>query len=152
MISILIRMFLLINYQNTLLVVYPACSVSLHLMSYLQVLLQSLVQGRLLEASFNWIYSYFLTHLASYSNVFNKKLKHKISYWVHACYAPIKLVSYSVSKQSLGYRPGCPRSVLCKLSLRRCTKELSFPLTVFSVNVTKSAVSCGLGHIYWRNS
>ena len=27
-------------------------------------------------------------------------------------------------------------------------KKLSFPLWIYSVNVTKSAVSCGFGHIY----
>ena len=30
-------------------------------------------------------------------------------------------------------------------------KKWSFPLKIFSVNVTKSAVSCGFCHIYWRN-
>ena len=30
-------------------------------------------------------------------------------------------------------------------------KKRSFPLQISSVNVTKSAVSCGFGHIYWRN-
>ena len=30
-------------------------------------------------------------------------------------------------------------------------KKGSFPLRVSSVNVTKSAVSCGFDHIYWRN-
>ena len=30
-------------------------------------------------------------------------------------------------------------------------KKWSFPLRIFSVNVTKSAVCCGFGHIYWRN-
>ena len=30
-------------------------------------------------------------------------------------------------------------------------KKLSFPLRISSVNVTISAVSCGFGHIYWRN-
>ena len=30
-------------------------------------------------------------------------------------------------------------------------KKWSFPLRTSSVNVTKSAVSCGFGHIYWRN-
>ena len=30
-------------------------------------------------------------------------------------------------------------------------KRWSFPLRVFSVNVTKSTVFCGFGHIYWRN-
>ena len=31
-------------------------------------------------------------------------------------------------------------------------KKWSFPLKISSVNVTKSAVSWGFGHIYWRNS
>ena len=30
-------------------------------------------------------------------------------------------------------------------------KKWSFPLRIFSVNVTKSAGNCGFGHIYWRN-
>ena len=30
-------------------------------------------------------------------------------------------------------------------------KKWSFPLRIFSVNVTKSAGICGFGHIYWRN-
>ena len=40
--------------------------------------------------------------------------------------------------------------VICLLLLYVLHKK-SFPLTSFSVNVTKSAVSCGFGHIYWRN-
>ena len=34
-----------------------------------------------------------------------------------------------------------------------CTvyKKWSFLLRIFSINVTKSAVSSGFGHIYWRN-
>ena len=31
-------------------------------------------------------------------------------------------------------------------------KKWNFPLRISSVNVTKSAVSCGFDHIYWRNS
>ena len=31
-------------------------------------------------------------------------------------------------------------------------KKWSFPLRISSVNVTNTAVSCGFGHIYWRNS
>ena len=35
-------------------------------------------------------------------------------------------------------------------------KKLSFPLRISSINVTKSAVSCGFGHIYlnpqWKTS
>ena len=30
-------------------------------------------------------------------------------------------------------------------------KKWSFPLKIFSVNVTKSAGNCGFVHIYWRN-
>ena len=30
-------------------------------------------------------------------------------------------------------------------------KKWSFPLRISSINVTQSAVSCGFGHIYWRN-
>ena len=30
-------------------------------------------------------------------------------------------------------------------------KKWSFPLKISSVNVTKSAVSCGFDHIYWKN-
>ena len=30
-------------------------------------------------------------------------------------------------------------------------KKWSFPLKIYSVNVTKSAVSWGFDHIYWRN-
>ena len=30
-------------------------------------------------------------------------------------------------------------------------KKWSFPWRISSVNMTKSAVSCGVGHIYWRN-
>ena len=31
-------------------------------------------------------------------------------------------------------------------------KKWSFPLSISSVNVTKSAANCGFGHIYGRNS
>ena len=31
-------------------------------------------------------------------------------------------------------------------------KKRSFPLRISSVNITKSAVSCGFCHIYWRNT
>ena len=30
-------------------------------------------------------------------------------------------------------------------------QKKSFPLSIFSVSETKSTVSCGFGHIYWRN-
>ena len=34
---------------------------------------------------------------------------------------------------------------------RTLHKKWSFPLRISSINVTKSAVSCGFGYIYWRN-
>ena len=34
---------------------------------------------------------------------------------------------------------------------QRLHKKWSFPLTISSINVTKSAVSCGYRHIHWRN-
>ena len=42
----------------------------------------------------------------------------------------------------------CTNYIFSHLALR---KKWSFPLRISSVNVTKSAVSCGFGHIYWRN-
>ena len=30
-------------------------------------------------------------------------------------------------------------------------KKWGFPLRISSIDVTKSAVSCGFGHIYWKN-
>ena len=38
-----------------------------------------------------------------------------------------------------------------KLFKHSLHKKWSFPLRISSVNVTKSAVSCGFDHIYWRN-
>ena len=38
------------------------------------------------------------------------------------------------------------------ISPRPLHKKWSFPLRISSVNVTKSAVSCRLGHICWKNS
>ena len=36
-------------------------------------------------------------------------------------------------------------------SLHKKTKKWSFPLGIFSVNVTNSAVTCEFGHNFWRN-
>ena len=36
-------------------------------------------------------------------------------------------------------------------SLRCTAQKWSFPLRISSVNVTKSALSCGFSHIYWRS-
>ena len=36
-------------------------------------------------------------------------------------------------------------------TIKTLHKKRSFPLRISSVNVTKSAVSCDFGQIYWRN-
>ena len=38
-----------------------------------------------------------------------------------------------------------------QLHLQTLHKKWSFPLRISTVSVTKSAVFCGFGHIYWRN-
>ena len=43
------------------------------------------------------------------------------------------------------------RAMSAKSSYHSLHKKWSFPLRISSVNVTKSAVSCGFGHIHWRN-
>ena len=40
---------------------------------------------------------------------------------------------------------------ICKQYLQTLHKNQSFPLRLSSLNVTKSAVSCGFGHSYWGN-
>ena len=41
--------------------------------------------------------------------------------------------------------------VLHNIQFNTLHKKWSFPLRISSVNVTKSAVSPGFGHIYWKN-
>ena len=36
-------------------------------------------------------------------------------------------------------------------TLSHFEQKMKFPLRISPVNVTKSTVSCGFGHIYWRN-
>ena len=49
---------------------------------------------------------------------------------------------------SLSYSRNLKRKKLFLVSLH---KKWSFPLRLFSVNMNKSTISCGFGHIYWRN-
>ena len=41
--------------------------------------------------------------------------------------------------------------IMCITKQRELHKKWSFPFKISSVNVTKSAVSFGFGHIYWKN-
>ena len=51
-----------------------------------------------------------------------------------------------------GFQIGESRSYQCSLqSFFTLHKKWNFPLRIPSVNLTESAVSCGFGHIYWRN-
>ena len=49
---------------------------------------------------------------------------------------------FSISKNKIDHIP---------LMLPTLHKKWSFPLRIFSVNVTNSKGNCGFGHIYWRN-
>ena len=44
-----------------------------------------------------------------------------------------------------------PMLSIILLKINSLHKKWSFPLRISSVNMTKSAVSCGSGQIYWRN-
>ena len=48
-------------------------------------------------------------------------------------------------------RYGCFMVELCMSQIQSLHRIWSFSLRMFSVNVFKSAVSCGFGYIYWRN-
>ena len=54
----------------------------------------------------------------------------------------------STTKDAL-YSTG-PFKSFSKAETQHCTKK-SFSLRISSVNVTKPTVSCGFGHINWRN-
>ena len=69
-------------------------------------------------------------------------------------------VTKSYWKRPLRYFPRTYSEFLqtiCRLLVDSCfclyllLKKWSFPIAIFSVNVTTSAVSCEFGHIYWRN-
>ena len=40
---------------------------------------------------------------------------------------------------------------MCIMNLSSTAQDMNFPLRISPVNMTESAVSCGFGHIYWRN-
>ena len=44
----------------------------------------------------------------------------------------------------------CPFSKIANDEFLHC-KKWSFLLKISSLNVSKSAENCGIGHIYWRN-
>ena len=65
--------------------------------------------------------------------------------------APAKFKLFALFLVSFNAREcgALPQKALkLKIALHR---KWSFPLRISSVNVTKSAGSCGFGHIYWRN-
>ena len=58
------------------------------------------------------------------------------------------LMKFNWQKKSNGYLKTIKRLSTSQPSLH---KKWSFPLRISSVNMTKSAVYCEYGHIYWRN-
>ena len=67
-----------------------------------------------------------------------------MSFFTHPSTSPPFKHPYTSAMWAYLFQP----SHLIRLSLH---KKWSFPLRISSVNVTKCAVSCGMGHIYWRN-
>ena len=63
------------------------------------------------------------------------------------CFKRVKVV-ISVSQTCTLSRLATLEQKINSITLR---KKWSFPLSISSVNVTKSAGICGFGHIYWRN-
>ena len=57
----------------------------------------------------------------------------------------------SVQFNNTLFRRRCCFASLSDQLPEHCTKIWHFLLSISSVNVTKSAVSCGFGHTYWRN-
>ena len=57
----------------------------------------------------------------------------------------------SKTQEQSKVKPCRVSSNMVKALCQSLYKKWSFPLRISSVNVTKSAVSCGIGHIYWRN-
>ena len=60
-------------------------------------------------------------------------------WWIQICF------------HNKGFSIHCILSLCLPMFCRHCTKKWKFLLRMSSVNVTKSPVSSGFGHICWRN-
>ena len=69
-------------------------------------------------------------------------------------YSIVLLIGYTASTtvQMLLVLPRFVSNILFALSISHYTKNKGSPLRVSLVNVTKSAVSCRFGQMYWKNS
>ena len=80
------------------------------------------------------------------NSVVNERIKKVEMKYELFIYTVIYLMLWTIFRKKL------VMLVRVKSLLRSLHKKWSFPFRVSAVNVTKSAVFCKLGHIYWRNS
>ena len=55
----------------------------------------------------------------------------------------------SVSYHKIKAKSECAECIIASW-VRLNSQKMKFPWRIYSINVTKSAVSCGLGQIYWK--
>ena len=83
-----------------------------------------------------------LNHLAKWLSV----LLRTDSGFEYSCNLP------NIFSQNFAVRKSIKRNfIMLMAGIQSLHKKWSFPLRISSVNVTKSAVSCGFGHIYCKN-
>ena len=74
---------------------------------------------------------------------------------VHVCYRKKTGIVTAINKSDFGLECECAAKSDFKNNTHNFSiitaQKWSFPLRIYSVNVTKSTDSCGFGHIYWRN-
>ena len=101
------------------------------------------------------VYSRQIWHI-----IFLKDVFQNLSLFVKDWFAKLSFFSYRFINQNVMVDPSVYFIFAQSISLSErqqftCTISLhtkwSFPLRISPVNVTKSAVSCEFGHIYWRN-
>ena len=95
----------------------------------------------------NIIYSRNLTNLSDLSERYSEMV---INWLLH----------FANISESFPWHKNCMRHGTLEIKIKFCLEHFlvdivqkwSFPLRISSVNVTKSAVYCWFGHIYWRNA
>ena len=96
----------------------------------------------------NWkicSYQFFPILGGYYCTKFRENLRSGFKNWLAKCKTELYSDKYELR------RPFRLLGKSKKTKRWHCTKNGRFPLRIFSVNVTKSAVNCRFGHIYWRN-
>ena len=70
---------------------------------------------------------------------------------INYCSVVSKMSGVVKDKQLNKGNPSIYLGVISFYKMYWLQKNLSFPLRISSVNVTKTAGNCGFGHIYWKN-